>query len=153
MTAYEDKVRAFHEAFGITLDAPMTAELLAFRKRLIGEEIKELYDEIDRAAEELRAQGHVSRKTLADLMKELADVQYVLSGTVVTFGLPADEVYDRVHESNMSKLGEDGKPVRREDGKVMKGPRYHPPHLGDLADAVVELQGEGQQDEKAKHAV
>ncbi|MDF3025399.1 MAG: hypothetical protein K0R10_2760, partial [Alphaproteobacteria bacterium] len=43
-----------------------------------------------------------------------------------------DKVFDRVHDSNMSKLGDDGKPIRREDGKVLKGPNYHPPELDDL---------------------
>jgi predicted HAD superfamily Cof-like phosphohydrolase len=69
-------------------------------------------------------------------MKETADVQYIVSGMNVTFGLPADQVFDRVHDSNMSKLGDDGKPVRRDDGKVMKGPNYHPPTLDDLIDVI-----------------
>ena len=57
---------------------------------------------------------------LDKLAKELADLLYVVYGTAAAFGLPIDEVYREVHESNMSKLGEDGKPVYREDGKVLK---------------------------------
>ena len=68
----------------------------------------------------------------AALLKELCDLQYVLSGFAVTFGLPFDEAFKRVHESNMSKLGPDGKPVYREDGKVLKGPNYKKPDLSDL---------------------
>lgn len=136
MNDYERKVRAFHLAFGIGVDRPMSAELLAFRKKLIGEEVGELYAEIDRACAEIENGGAVSRETLAAMMKELADVQYILSGMIVTFGLPADRVFDRVHESNMSKLGEDGKPVCREDGKVIKGPHYRPPCLDDLIEDI-----------------
>lgn len=135
MNDYERKVRAFHLAFDIGVDKPLTPDLLAFRKKLIGEEVEELYAEIDKAKAELEAAGHVSRDTLCAMMKELADVQYILSGMIVTFGLPADRVFDRVHQSNMSKLGDDGKPVRREDGKVMKGPNYRPPVLDDLVDS------------------
>jgi predicted HAD superfamily Cof-like phosphohydrolase len=136
MNPYERKVRDFHIAFDIDVDEPITAERLAFRKKLIEEEIAELYAEIDKGIAEIKAGGRITRETLANLMKETADVQYIVSGMNVTFGLPADSVFDRVHDSNMSKLGDDGKPVRREDGKVMKGPHYHPPVLDDLIDII-----------------
>ena len=58
------------------------------------------------------------------MLKELADVQYVLSGMAVSLGLPLQEAFNRVHKSNMSKAGADGKAIRREDGKVLKGPSY-----------------------------
>jgi len=136
MNNYERKVRDFHLAFDIGVDMPITSDLLAFRKKLIGEEVEELYAEIDKACVEIAAGGSITRETLAAMMKELADVQYILSGMVVTFGMPADRVFERVHQSNMSKLGHDGKPVRRDDGKVMKGPNYHPPKLDDLIDVI-----------------
>lgn len=66
------------------------------------------------------------------LLKELADLAYVIYGTAEAFGWDLDEAVKRVHESNMTKLGADGKPVYREDGKVMKGPGYKEPYLGDL---------------------
>jgi len=66
------------------------------------------------------------------LLKELADLVYVVYGTAVSLGLNLDEALERVHESNMSKLGEDGKPIYREDGKVLKGSNYKEPYLGDL---------------------
>lgn len=131
---YEAQVRAFHTAFGLSNDVPFTPELLELRKRLIAEEVQELNAEIDKAVAELKSGGEISKKTLLDMLKEMADVQYVLSGMSVTFGLPIRAVYARVHESNMSKLGPDGKPLRREDGKVLKGPDYHPPTLDDLAE-------------------
>lgn len=123
-----DQVRAFTEAMGQPVGAKMDPSLLELRYDLIDEEVNEIVeeafqdytgiprDEIDKAA----------------LTKELADLLYVTIGFAVTFGLPLVEVFERVHQSNMSKLGEDGKPVYREDGKVMKGPNYQPPELGDL---------------------
>ncbi|MBU6474822.1 MAG: hypothetical protein KGL10_03815 [Alphaproteobacteria bacterium] len=132
MNEYEAKVRDFHAATGSAVDAPFSAELLAFRDRLLAEELAELQAEIARGIDEIAQKGGVTRETKANLMKEMADVQYVLSGMAVTFGLPIDEVFGRVHESNLSKFGADGKPVFRADGKILKGPDYHPPKLDDL---------------------
>ena len=64
-------------------------------------------------------------------LKELADLVYVGFQYAASRGWPLDEALDRVYESNMSKLV-DGKPLRREDGKVLKGPNYKPPYLTDL---------------------
>ena len=64
-------------------------------------------------------------------LKELADLVYVCFQYAVARGWPLDEALDRVYHSNMSKLV-DGKPLRREDGKVLKGPNYEPPFLEDL---------------------
>jgi predicted HAD superfamily Cof-like phosphohydrolase len=132
MNSYEQCVREFHAATENAIDKGFDITLLELRKVLIAEEVKELFAEIERAVEELKADGQVSKPTRLNMMKEIADVQYVLSGTNVTFGLPANEVFARVHESNMSKLGPDGKPLLRADGKVLKGPNYHPPVLEDL---------------------
>ena len=134
MNEYEAKVRDFHVATGSAVDAPFSGELLALRSKLLAEELNELQHEIERGIAELAARGDVERETKLNLLKEMADVQYVLSGMAVTFGLPLEAVFGRVHDSNMSKLGEDGKPALREDGKVLKGPRYHPPKLDDLID-------------------
>ena len=65
-------------------------------------------------------------------LKELADLVYVCYQYAVNMGWDLDEALNRVHESNMSKLDEDGKPIYREDGKVLKGPNYAPPNLEDL---------------------
>ena len=65
-------------------------------------------------------------------LKELADLVYVCYQYAENMGWPLDEALHRVHQSNLSKLGEDGKPIYREDGKVLKGPNYQPPDLSDL---------------------
>ena len=67
-----------------------------------------------------------------DKLKELADLVYVCYGYAVTFGWDLDEALRRVHESNMSKLNEEGRPIYRRDGKVLKGPNYFEPNLEDL---------------------
>ena len=68
----------------------------------------------------------------AEALKELADLIYVCYQYAENMGWLLDEALDRVHLSNMSKLDEEGKPVYREDGKVLKGPNYQPPTLTDL---------------------
>jgi len=67
-----------------------------------------------------------------EALKELADLVYVCYQYAENMGWLLDEALNRVHLSNMSKLGEDGKPIYREDGKVLKGPNYKPPDLSDL---------------------
>jgi len=110
---------------GQPLNVEPTPELALLRQSLILEEAKEA------SAELLRPQ--VDK---AALTKELADILYVVYGTAITFGLPLDTVFNRVHASNMSKLV-DGKPLYRDDGKVLKGPNYQPPKLDDLFDVSV----------------
>ena len=68
----------------------------------------------------------------AEALKELADLVYVCYQYADNMNWFLDEALHRVHESNMSKLDEDGKPIYREDGKVLKGPNYKPPDLSDL---------------------
>ena len=65
-------------------------------------------------------------------LKELADLVYVCYQYAANMGWDLDEAMFRVHQSNMSKLDEEGKPIYREDGKVLKGPNYKPPNLEDL---------------------
>ena len=96
-----------------------------YQKNLIVEEFKEV----------LEAEGQLWRNnssTHEELLKELADLVYVCYQYADNMGWFLDEALDRVHKSNMSKLGEDGKPIYREDGKVLKGPAYKPPNLEDL---------------------
>lgn len=68
--------------------------------------------------------------------KELTDLLYVCHWTAAKIGIDINEAFRRVHASNMSKLGPDGKPVKREDGKVLKGPGYHAPDLSDIVKNV-----------------
>ena len=65
-------------------------------------------------------------------LKELADLVYVCYQMAASQDWDLDEAMNRVHKSNMSKLGEDGNPIYRGDGKVLKGPNYQPPNLEDL---------------------
>lgn len=120
-----DKVREFHRAFNHLMDKDLDSTTLvgferaALRNRLILEEVGEVQKELF---------GWDKKK----LAKELADLLYVVYGTAATYGIPIDEVFNRVHESNMSKLGADGKPVYRDDGKILKGPNYKEPDMGGL---------------------
>jgi len=59
----------------------------------------------------------------------ICDLIYVLCGTAVSFGIPLDECFAEVQRSNMSKLGEDGQPIKRKDGKILKGPNFSKPDL------------------------
>ena len=97
----------------------------AMQHNLIVEEFKEF----------LQAEGMLylsSSEHKENALKELADLVYVCYQYAVNMGWDLDEAMHRVHESNMSKLGEDGKPIYRDDGKVLKGPNYTPPNLEDL---------------------
>lgn len=117
-----DKVKEFHEAFGHPINKPKTHKDLILRFNLMDEEHNEVANalaDLDQA----RTNEEVLDSKIA-LTKELADVLYVVLGTAVSLGLPIVDVFDEVHRSNMSKLGEDGKPILREDGKVLKGPNY-----------------------------
>lgn len=95
------------------------------QRTLIVEEFKEFLE-----AENQLLTGFVVNAT--DTLKELADLVYVAYQYAENLGWDLDEALNRVHRSNMSKLGEDGEPVYREDGKVLKGPNYEPPNLSDL---------------------
>ena len=68
---------------------------------------------------------------LVEITDALADQLYILLGTMVAHGMQdiIEDVFDEVHRSNMSKLGEDGKPIYREDGKILKGPNFTPPNI------------------------
>ncbi len=90
--------------------------------------------DIDHAIEYLERNENIPKELLMNMLKELADMQFVISGASVAIKplRKLDEAFKRVFESNMSKLGDDGKPVYREDGKVLKGPNYNPPNLTDL---------------------
>ena len=72
------------------------------------------------------------KKNKEDILKELCDLVYVCVGFADTFGWNFDVAFNRVHKSNMSKLGEDGKPIYREDGKILKSDTYEEPCLQDL---------------------
>ena len=102
-----------------------TRMVRVYQRNLIVEEFKEF----------LEAEGMLfrhGRNAQEECLKELADLVYVCYQYAENMGWFLDEALDRVHQSNMSKLGEDGNPIYREDGKVLKGPNYKPPTLEDL---------------------
>lgn len=128
----EDVVAEFHRAFNHPCGVELTVELLELRYKLLFEEFTELKDEVAAAMADIQLHGSVQKKTKERMLKEMADLQYVLSGLAVVADLPLQVAFTRVHKSNMSKLGEDGKPVLREDGKILKGPNYVPADFEDL---------------------
>lgn len=99
---------------GHTSDFPDENERV-LRRRLLKEEVDEYFDGED-------------KDDLENVAKELADIIYIVCGTAASYGIPLDKVFDEVHKSNLSKLV-DGKVLRREDGKILKGPNYIPPNI------------------------
>ena len=93
---------------------------------LISEEYAELNEAFFEATKHIQ-----NKRAREECLKELADLVYVAFQFAAAAGWELDEALDRVHASNMSKLV-DGKPLKREDGKVLKGPNYKPPYLSDL---------------------
>ena len=122
-TFLSQQAKEFRSKYGLknSSDRPTRA----VQHKLIVEEFKEF----------LEAEGMLfmhGRNHQEDCLKELADLVYVCYQYAENMGWFLDEALNRVHVSNMSKLGEDGKPIYREDGKVLKGPGYKPPDLSDL---------------------
>jgi predicted HAD superfamily Cof-like phosphohydrolase len=88
---------------------------------------------MDLVAEEIDELMVASEKgDLVAIADALADIAYVVYGTALTYGIDLDSVLREVHRSNMSKLGADGKPLIRQDGKVLKSDRYRPPDIGPI---------------------
>ena len=122
-TLLSSQAREFREAYQIANSNQV--QVRSRQRNLITEEFKEF----------LEAEGQLyltSSKVRQNCLKELADLVYVCYQYAANMGWDLDEAMYRVHESNMSKLDEHGKPVLREDGKVLKGPNYSPPNLEDL---------------------
>lgn len=135
----DEFITAMEQPKGVDISEGEQGGVLSMRLCLIREEAEEVEDAVCLLADKVFNAELLGidmteeiKAAKAALLKELCDLQYVLSGFVVTFGLPFDEAFKRVHESNMSKLGPYGKPVYREDGKVLKGPNYKKPDLSDL---------------------
>lgn len=118
--------REFHEAFDLprpdVIPLHPDPAVVRLRLRLIREEYEEVYDEL--VALTMPQTPDQTLDTFRALLKELCDLRYVVEGCAVAFGLDIEEAYLEVHRSNMSKLGPGGVPLRREDGKVLKGPDY-----------------------------
>ena len=118
MTNFE-KVGNFMKTFGqeIKLNPSFSSDKInKLRISLIKEELQELSEAMQ-------------KKDLIEVADALTDILYVTYGAGHAFGINLDKCFDEVQSSNMSKLGEDGKPIYNEHGKVMKGPNYFRPNL------------------------
>ena len=120
-----DAVKLFHTTYGLGVSNEMKANLgeqkNALRFELMREENEEYFEA-------------VKNNDLIEIADALGDMLYILCGTILEHGLQhkIEEVFDEIQRSNMSKLGEDGKPIYREDGKVMKGPNYFKPNFEEI---------------------
>lgn len=125
---YLETVKEFHDAFGIATPETQVVDkhsLNVLRRELIEEETREL------------STGLYNRDREATL-DALIDLQYVLSGTVLALGFAGvfDEAFAVVHRANMAKLGPEGRPIYREDGKVLKPEGWQPPDLSPFVQIV-----------------
>ncbi|PQJ79450.1 nucleoside triphosphate pyrophosphohydrolase family protein [Polaribacter porphyrae] len=115
-------VHAFHTAFKLNIQDVPTVHISNDRKQLRFELMKEENEEYLEAAQ---------NNDLVEVADALGDMLYILCGTIIEHGMQdkIEEVFNEIQRSNMSKLGEDGKPIYREDGKVLKGPNYFKPNI------------------------
>ena len=121
-----EKVGDFMEAFGQNVEMEPTwpdFNTRDLRLELISEEFSELCQAIE-------------DRDMVQIADALTDLLYVVYGAGHSFGLDLDECFEEVHRSNMSKLGKNGRPIYREDGKVMKGPGYFEPDLERILGAL-----------------
>jgi predicted HAD superfamily Cof-like phosphohydrolase len=116
---YEQLVLEFHKIYGLTIgETPQLPEeeVRDMRRALIFEEVIEYIEAED-------------NDDIVEIADALADLVYVCIGACISYGIPFDAVFKEVQRSNMSKLGKDGKPMYREDGKVLKGPDFTEPDI------------------------
>jgi predicted HAD superfamily Cof-like phosphohydrolase len=117
-----DKVKEFHEAFGAPVARKpglIDAERSELRLDLIEEEYFELIDAVEAG-------------DIIEIADALGDLEYVINGMALEYGINLPRVFNEIHSSNMSKLGRDGKPIYRDDGKILKGEDYRPPNLKEM---------------------
>ena len=121
----ESKIKAvelFHNSFGLGVSKAPVANLGEgknnLRFNLMDEENKEYLEAANNG-------------DLIEVADALGDMLYILCGTILEHGMQykIEEVFEEIQKSNMSKLGQDGKPIYREDGKVLKGPNYFKPNI------------------------
>jgi len=120
-------VELFHNSFGLGVSKEIKANLghnkNLLRFNLMDEENKEYLDA-------------ASNNDVVEVADALGDMLYILCGTILEHGMQykIEEVFEEIQRSNMSKLGQDGKPIYREDGKVLKGPNYFKPNIVAILD-------------------
>ena len=115
-------VKKFHEVYKLDYKLSPTTkidnETIKLRFNLMAEENQEYIEA-------------ANNNDLVEVADALGDMLYILCGTIIEHGMQnkIEEIFDEIQRSNMSKLGEDGEPIYREDGKVMKGPNYFKPNI------------------------
>lgn len=136
MNSYQ-RVKEFMETFGHPVyDEPQVIEDVDWEKmrvELIREEFCELLDAMGYPESARWIRDVVLWKSedadIVETADALGDMEYVVNGLAAGMGIPLDDVVAEIHRSNMTKLDDDGKPIYREDGKILKGPNYEPPQL------------------------
>ena len=121
-----EKVKIFMKTFGQEVKEKAefpSNKITTLRYDLISEELSELKQAI-------------KDSDIKEVADALTDILYVTYGAGHAFGIDLDECFQEVHSSNMSKLGPNGKPIHREDGKVMKGPGFFEPDLENILGAL-----------------
>ena len=120
-------VKTFHESFGIKNEESPIAE--------VGQKVIDLRFELMREENEEYLEA-AQNNDLVEIADALGDMLYILCGTIIEHGMQhkIEEVFNEIQKSNMSKLGADGKPIFREDGKVLKGPNYFKPNIKTILD-------------------
>ncbi|MGK0253051.1 MAG: putative HAD superfamily Cof-like phosphohydrolase [Mariniflexile sp.] len=120
-----EAVKTFHTAFKLGHSETLKADLGIDKNTLRFNLMKEENEEYLEAA---------NTNDLVEVADALGDMLYILCGTIIEHGMQhkIEEVFDEIQRSNMSKLGEDGNPIYREDGKVLKGPNYFKPNIDSI---------------------
>ena len=115
-------VKDFHDTFGLSYNDSPTVNL---EKKIIELRYNLMKEENEEYIEAAR------KNDIIEVADALGDMLYILCGTIIEHGMSdiIEDVFDEIQKSNMSKLGADGKPIYREDGKVMKGPNYFKPNF------------------------
>ena len=118
-------VTEFHTAFKLNMNQEPIAYIGEDRNLLRYKLMREENEEYLEAA---------NNNDLVEVADALGDMLYILCGTIIEHGMQdkIEEVFNEIQRSNMSKLGEDGSPIYREDGKVLKGPNYFKPNIADI---------------------
>ena len=119
MKTMTQMVYEFHETYGAMIsNTPVLPDTNTRKLRI--DLLKEELDEF--------INGEAANN-IVEIADALGDIMYVAIGAAISYGIPIDAVFSEIHRSNMSKLGADGKPIYREDGKVLKGPNYTKPDV------------------------
>lgn len=120
-----NSVKIFHEVYNLSYkDSPIAdigIDKINLRFKLMEEENQEYFEA-------------AKNNDIVEVADALGDMLYILCGTIIEHGMQdkIEEIFDEIQKSNLSKLGDDGKPIYRNDGKVMKGPNYFKPKISEI---------------------